>query len=330
MRSALSKLGRLSLFAALVSAGLMGMPTAMRGQESHPPIHAPSTYTLGPGDQLMFSGIAAEEIANRPFRVDPDGEVSLPMIGRLPAAGLTVPQFEEALNKRLSIYIREPQVVVTIAEFRSQPVSVVGAVRSPGTHQLEGQKNLMEMIALAGGFREDAGNVIKITRELEWGTIPLPGATIDSSKKFSLAEVKIRRILEARNPADNIPIMPRDVISVPKGELVYVIGGVNKAGGFILSEKEDMSVLQALSLAEGLDRTADSRHAKVLRLQSSQEQRIEIAVDVKKILGGTSKDVPLQAGDILFVPDSTVKRVGLRSTEAVIQAVTGVAIWRHY
>jgi len=111
---------------------------------------------------------------------------------------------------------------------------------------------------------------------------------------------------------------------------VYVIGGVNKAGGFILSEKEDMSVLQALSLAEGLDRTADSRHAKVLRLQSSQEQRIEIAVDVKKILGGTSKDVPLQAGDILFVPDSTVKRVGLRSTEAIIQAVTGVAIWRHY
>lgn len=327
MQSTLSKLRRSSLFAALVSAGLMWLPTAIPGQESPDAIQAPSTYTLGPGDQLTFSGVAADEIANRPFRVDPDGEVSLPMVGRLRAAGLTVPQFEEALNKRLSIYIREPQVVVTIAEFRSQPVSVVGAVRSPGTHQLEGKKNLMEMIALAGGFRDDAGNVIKITRELEWGAIPLPGATTDPSKKFSLAEVKIRRILEARSPADNISIMPRDVISVPKGELVYVIGGVNKVGGFILSEKENISVLQALSLAEGLDRTADSRHAKVLRLQSSQEHRIEIAVDVKKILDGSSKDVLLQAGDILFVPDSALKRVGMRSVEAMVQAATGLAIW---
>jgi polysaccharide export outer membrane protein len=260
--------------------------------------------------------------------VDADGQVNLPMVGRLSAAKLTLRQFEEALNKRLSIYIREPQVVVTIAEFRSQPVSVVGAVKSPGTHQLEGQKNFMEMIALAGGFREDAGNVIKVTRELEWGPIPLPGATIDPSEKFSLAEVNIRQILEAKNPAANISIMPHDVISVPKAELVYVIGGVNKAGGFILSERENMSVLQALSLAEGLERTCDPRHAKVLRLQSGQDQRIEISVDVKKILDGTSKDVPLQGGDILFVPDSTVKRVGLRTVEAMVQTATGIAIWR--
>ena len=89
-----------------------------------------------------------------------------------------------------------------------------------------------------------------------------------------------------------------------------------------------MSVLQALSLAEGLERTSDSHHAKVLRLQPGQEERIEISVDVKKILDGTSKDVPLRGGDILFVPDSTVKRVGMRTVEAMVQTVTGIAIWR--
>jgi polysaccharide biosynthesis/export protein len=312
----------------LPSVGLLHMPIAIRAQETAASIRTPSAYILGPGDQLMFSGIAADEIVNKPFRINPEGEVSLPMAGRLLASGLTLPQFEEALNKRLSIYIREPQVVATIAEFRSQPVSVVGAVKSPGMHQLEGRKSLTEIIALAGGFREDAGNVIKLTRELEWGVIPLAGVTTDPSNKFSLAEVKISEILEAKNPADNISIMPHDVISVPKGELVYVIGAVNKVGGFVLAEKENMSVLQALSLAEGLERTADSKHAKVLRVRSSQEQRIEIAVNVKKILDGTSLDVPLQPGDILFIPDSTAKRIAMRTMEAAVQTATGVVIWR--
>jgi len=277
----------------------------------------------------VFSGVAADEIAKQPFRIDADGQINLPMVGRLNASGLTVKQFEEALNKRLSVYVREPQVVATIAEFRSQPVSVVGAVKSPGTLQLEGHKSLMEMISMASGFREDAGNTIAITRELEWGTIPLPNARIDSSGKFSLAGVSIRQILEGNDPAANISIMPHDVITVPKAELVYVIGGVNKAGGFVLSEKENMSVLQALSLAEGLILTADSRHAKILRQQSeAQVQRVEIPVDVKKILEGTSKDVPLRGGDILFVPDSTAKRVGMRTMEAIVQAAVGAAIWR--
>lgn len=306
----------------------MHFPGAAVCQESQSAPPALSSYTLGPGDQLTFSGVSADEIANKPFRVDADGEVNLPMVGRLPASGLTLRQFEAELNKRLSIYIRQPQVVATITEFRSQPVSVVGAVRSPGTHQLEGRKNLMEMIALAGGFREDTGNVVYITRELEWGTIPLPNATTDSSKRFGLGRVNIKQLLDGNDPASNIPIMPHDVITVPKAELVYVIGGVNKAGGFVLTEKENMSVLQALSLAQGLERTADSRHARVLRLESDRVERVEITVDLKKILDGTSKDVALQGGDILFVPDSTAKRVGMRTMEAIVQAAVGVAIWR--
>jgi polysaccharide biosynthesis/export protein len=322
----LSRIGLSCLLAGALSTGPLAS-TAL-GQEAPATIHAPSSYTLGPGDQVTFAGIAADEIVNKPFRVDVDGQVSLPMVGRIPAAGLTLAQFEAALNTRLATYIREPQLVATITEFRSQSVSVLGAVRVPGTHQLEGRKSLMEMIALAGGFREDAGNIIKITRELDWGPIPLPNATTDPSQKFSLAEVQIRQILEATNPSDNIAIMPHDVISVPKGDLVYVIGGVNKAGGFILAEKENISVLQALSLAEGLGRTADSRHAKILRQNSDVEQRIEIAVDVKKILDGTAKDIPLRAGDIFFIPDSTAKRVGMRTLEAMVQTATGLAIWR--
>ena len=314
---------------AVIGTGLLGGGEQTAGQESPQAMHVPSTYTLGPNDQISFLGIDADEIVNRQFRLDSDGDVSLPMVGRLHAAGLSVRQFEETLNEHLSTYIRDPHVVVTITEFRSQPISVLGAVKSPGTYQLQGRKTVVEVISLAGGFREDAGNSIKITRELEWGTIPLPNAGIDPLGKFSVGEVRIKEILDAKDPENNILMMPHDVITVPRGELVYVIGEVKKAGGFILSERSNMSVLQALSLAEGSQPTADTRHARILRLEPGQEQRREIALNLRKILDGTSNDVPLQAGDILFVPGSAAKKAGVRTLEAMVQIGTGLAIWRY-
>ena len=328
MWSTRSKLPWRLVFIAVIGIGLLGGAGRTAGQDSPPAMHVPSTYTLGPNDQISFLGIDAEEIVNRQFRIDPEGDVNLPMVGRLRAAGLTIRQFEEVLNKQLSTYVREPHIVVAITEFRSQPVSVVGAVKAPGIYQLQGQKTVVEMISLAGGFREDAGNTIKITRELEWGKIPLGNASIDPGHKFSVAEVRIKEILEARNPQENILMMPHDVITVPRGELIYVIGDVKKAGGFILTERSNISVLQALSMAEGLGNTANTSHSKILRLESGQEQRTEIALNLKKILDGTSNDVPLQAGDILFVPGSAAKKVGVRTVEAMVQVGTGIAIWR--
>ena len=150
-------------------------------------------------------------------------------------------------------------VTVSVFEFRSQPVSVLGAVNTPGVHQIRGRKTLFEVISEAGGLKNEAGNSIKITRRKEFGAIPLPGAGADPSGEFSVAEVSVKSVMEARNPQENIQIQPNDVISVPKAELVYVIGAVKRAGGFILSEREQISVLQALSMAEGLDRVARPR-----------------------------------------------------------------------
>jgi polysaccharide export outer membrane protein len=287
MRSAHSELPWRLVFIAVISASLLNGAERVAGQDSLPA--APSTCTLGPNDQISFWGIDVDEIVNKQFRIGPEGDVSLPMVGRLRAAGLTIRQFEETLNKQLGTHIREPHVVVTITEFRSQSVSVLGAVRSPGTYQLQGRKTVVEMISLAGGFREDSGNTVKIARELEWGKIPLSNASIDPLGKFIVAEVRIKEILEAKNPEDNTLMMPHDVIAVPRGELVYVIGEVNKAGGFILTERSNMSVLQALSLAEGSQRTADTRHAKILRLEPGQEQRREIAVNLPRRLPGLGR-----------------------------------------
>jgi polysaccharide biosynthesis/export protein len=289
---------------------------------------APASYVLGSEDQLVIHVLDSDEIGTSPFRIDMRGYINVPLAGRLPAAGLTVEQLEVALTAKLKEYLQAPVVTVSVFEFRSQPVSILGAVNTPGVHQIRGNKTLFEVISEAGGFRTDAGSSIKITRRNEFGSIPLPGAAADPSGKFSVAEVSVKSIMEATNPQENVQILPHDVISVPKAELVYVIGAVKRAGGFVLSEREQISVLQALSLAEGLDRVASPANAKILRASAGATSRVEIPVDVNRILTGKIGDVQMVANDILFIPNSAAKNAAMRGLEAAIQLGTGIAIYR--
>jgi polysaccharide biosynthesis/export protein len=289
-----------------------------------------STYLLGADDQLQITGPEPDEQVGAPkiVSVDGEGDIQVPLVGRVHVAGMTVQQAEQELNKKLSIYVKHPQAALDVKELRSQPASVLGAVNQPGVHQVSGHKTLLEMISLAGGVRPDAGYSIRITRQVEWGCIPLPSATVDASGRFSVAQVKLQDIMEAKVPEENIQILPHDVISVPKAELIYVTGDVKKSGGFILGEKQNMSVLQAISMAEGLGTAPDTKHAKILRMTPGADKRSEIPVDLKTILQGKGQDVPLQGNDILFVPDSTGKKFAMRALEAAIQTGTGVAIYR--
>jgi len=289
-----------------------------------------STYLLGSEDELQITGPEPDEAVTAPkiVRVDGEGDIQVPLVGRVHVAGLTVQQAETEVNKKLSVYVKHPQASLDVKELRSQPASVLGAVNQPGVHQVEGHKTLLEMISLAGGVRPDAGYSIRITRQVEWGCLPLPNATLDASGRFTVAQVKLQDIMEAKVPEENIQILPHDVVTVPRAELVYVTGDVKKSGGFILGEKQNMSVLQAISMAEGLGTAPDTKHAKILRMVPEADQRTEIPVDLKTILQGKGKDVPLQGNDILFVPDSTGRKIALRALEAAIQTGTGLAIYR--
>jgi polysaccharide export outer membrane protein len=325
-----ARVGWMGFGALLLAIGAMGQGNRSTATTSPETCGSQvrSTYLLGPDDELAISGPELDVPPNKTIRVDGDGNVQVPLTGRVHVAGLTVQQSELEINKRLSTYIRDPQVAIDVKELRSQPASVLGAVNTPGIHQVQGHKSLMEMISMAGGIRQDAGYSIRITRQREWGCIPLANATVDPSGRFSVAQVNLQSIMEAKTPEENIQILPHDVITVPKAELIYVTGEVKKSGGFVLGERQTMSVLQAISLAEGLGQTADKKHAKILRLNPGADQRVEIAVDLKKIYENKTSDVSLQGNDILFVPGNTGKKVALRALEAVIQTGSGVAIYR--
>ena len=278
------------------------------------------TYTLGPGDQVVIRAVNVEEIDNKPIVIDARGNVDLPVVGRIQAAGLNQEQLEDAVKERLRKFLVDPDVSVSLLEMRSQPVSVLGSVQAPGVHQLQGQKTLFEVLSLAGGLRTDAGDKVKITRRLEWGRLPLPDAADDPTGKFSVGSVDVKSIMSATNPAENILIKPNDVVSVPKGEIIYVIGAVKKPGGFVLGQNRSLSALQVLSLAEGLERTAAGKRAKIMRALPGSEDRTELPVDLDKILAGKTSDMPLKADDILFIPTSAGKSVGYRALEGLAQA----------
>jgi len=304
---------------------LIVIPVSNTGLEQR---RTPSSYVLGPGDQVGVQVLDLEELEDRKVRVDLRGEINLPLAGRLHVAGMTIDQVESLVATRLQAYLRQPTVTVSIDEYRSQPVSVLGAVGTPGVVQLQGRKSLFEVLSMAGGLKQEAGNLVVITRQREWGVIPLTNAKQDPSGKFTTAELSVRSIMAGKNPEENILIQPNDVISVPRAELVYVIGAVKRPGGYVLNERETISVLQALSLAEGLDRAASPKTAKVLRSVDGSAQRSETAVDVRKILSGQSKDMPLSPNDILFIPTSAVRNAALRGAEAALQIGTGIAIYR--
>jgi polysaccharide export outer membrane protein len=277
----------------------------------------------------MVRGMHADEVVDKPFRIEADGNISLPMVGSLRAGGLSIERFQADLTERLKQFYQEPQISVSITDFRSQPVSVVGAVANPGIHQLQGRKTILELLSMVGGVRGDAGPVLKITRRIEWGPIPLEGGHPDESGEFSLAELNLRDLLDAKRPTENIAVRPMDVISVPASAIVYVIGEVRKSGGFVLGSRSSLSALEALSLAEGFQPKAAPKNAKVLRTSTTPDrQRTEIPVNLSKILAGKAPDMALKPDDILYVPNSAAKTATMRTVEAAVQIGTGLVVWR--
>jgi polysaccharide biosynthesis/export protein len=285
-------------------------------------------YLLGPDDQIKIWAFGVEEIADKPVRIDPSGDIDLPLIGKVHAGGLTVEQFKAELVSRFSKEIRTPRVSVEIVDFGSQPVSVMGAVNHPGVYQLHGRKTLMEVVSMADGLKPEAGPRINISRELKYGPIPLRTPMTDSTGNFSVAQVAVKDLLAGTNPAENILILPHDVVTVPLAESVYVIGAVKKAGEVNLKNNANITVLQALASAEGLGPNPSPQHAKIVRPIPGSTERKEIPVDLTKVQAGKAEDIVMRANDILVVPDSAAKKAMYRAIEAAVQTATGVAIFR--
>ncbi len=315
-----------AIFQFLIAAWLCALVAAQT--QDLKGTRAPS-YILGPNDQITVDVVELPEFYGKTYRLDADGSVSLPLVGRVQAAGLTLSQFEADLRSRLTTQVKTPHLVTSVVETRSQPVSVMGAVNTPGTQQLMGNRTLFDVLALAGGVKPDAGDIIKVTRRADEGRLDLPGAAQDPATGRMTAEVNLRDVVDLKNPAVNIPVRPYDEISVTPAQLLYVVGNVKKPGAIALTRSHSISTLEALSMAEGLAPNAAAKSAKILRKgPGGGPIRERLPVNLKNILSGKDEDLQLQPNDILYVPDNSSRRFTVKAAETAVQTVSGIIIWR--
>lgn len=270
------------------------------------------SYRLGPNDQIVIRAFEMEELSDKPFRVDSDGTVSLPLIGRVGISGLTVPNAEQQLATLMKKYVRQPQVTITVAQFRTEPVVLTGAFKAPGIYPLQGRRTLGDMVAAAGGLTPDASGQLRVTRRLEPGSTPLANAEDDPDGKISTIQMSTSEV----KAIGDIVLQSDDVITADRAGMVYVAGEVARSGSFQIGERDSISVMQAVTMAGGLTHDALPDQARILR-PVGDTRRTEIALDVQRIFAGLDEDRPLLPNDVLYVPGRK-QHNGWRTTAMIL------------
>jgi polysaccharide export outer membrane protein len=267
-----------------------------------------SDLRLGVGDLVELNVYNVPELSTK-TRVGSNGDVYLPLIDYVHVGGLTLEEAQALIEKRYGDggFLKDPHVTVFVDEYASQGASVLGEVAKPGVYPVLGQQRLLDLVSAAGGFSDKAGRVVTVTHRNQ------PDKPIN--------------VTLARNPADtpesNIAVYPGDTIAVHRADIVYVVGEVGRPSGFQM-DSGNLTVLQAIALAGGVNRTAKLGAAKIIR--KTPQGMTETPVHLKKILEAKAPDLPMQADDILFVPTSTAKVAAARTAEAAIQAATALSI----
>jgi len=274
------------------------------------PTSAPA-IRLDAGDLLEITIFDTPELSGK-FRVDSRGTVTLAVGGAVPVQGLTAEQAAIAIERLLRDrdILKNPHVTVLVLEYATQGVSVLGEVKQPGIYPLQGKHGVLDYITLAGGFGPNASKVVSIThRAPPWDTVHV-----------NLAGK------QAGSLENDVEVQPGDRVVALRAGVVYVIGDVGKPGGYVV-DGNGVTVVQALALAQGMNRTAKSSG---MLIRQAGAERTETQLALTKILENKAPDHKLQDGDIVYVPMSGAKDWTNKGVSAAIQMAVGMVIYGHY
>jgi len=252
--------------------------------------HSTVDYKIGPGDLLNVKVMQAPELDSE-ARVNSQNSISLPLLGNVEVAGLTAVGAQQRIADLLSErYMYDPHVVVSISEYKSKRVAVIGSVQTPGTYELLGKGSLLDALAQAGGLADDASEIAYVTRR-------------DEAGNEKSVQIDLDLLLDKGQSDLNIPIHMGDVVYIPETGVVYVDGAVNKPGSFPL--EEDMTVSKAVTAAGGLNDVAQASDIKLVRNVNGQIQITPL--DLELIQAGSESDIELQDQDVVVVGKSGIK-----------------------
>jgi polysaccharide export outer membrane protein len=324
-----------AIFLAAILCSAAGAQTkAFAGEASTPSATAqvaPRTQTndngdagdsvISPDDVIEVYALDVPELS-RQYRVSPTGKVVLPLLpDALPASGMTPADFSEELATQLKGrgLVTNPHIVVTIISSRLKSVAITGAVKMPQIYPVFGKTTLLDILSQAQGLADDASNVAIISR----------GSAGEQATGETTQSVDIKKLLQDADPKDNVDIYPGDRVTVPHAGIVYVVGAVNKPGGFMLKTTNGMTVLQALAMAEDVKLDSVKSKAVIIRPDpNAPEGHEQLPVNLNLVLQGKQPDVVMLADDILYVPESASKRAFRNIGQAALQAATLAVVYR--
>lgn len=294
-------------------------------------------YKLGPEDVLTLTVFNLPEMTQT-VRVENDGSIALKLLGHVKVAGLTTSQLRDMLQTDLGkTYLQDPHVTIFIKQFHSTPVSIVGAVAKPGLYQLPGPRTLIQVLAMAGGTNlpgTAAGNMQGGAPAGRWAYITRKDGFADLTpvngiQKIAPDQVKVDlgRLLYSHDTALDITVKPFDTITISKAGVVYVVGDVQKAGGFTLEDVDHLTALQALSLAQGCSTSCNMHHDEIIHTSPDGTRQVSF-VNLGKVMKGKAKDPILTANDMLVVPSSSMKAFAYSGVGTALSTVSGLIIWR--
>lgn len=288
------------------------------------PLSSGQPYVLEPGDQIVLQASNAEELSGKPFRIETDGSIDLPLLGRMHPAGLTVEQFETKVRTELAQYVRDPQLTVTVTQFRAQNVTFTGAFRTPGVYALQGRHTLTEMLAIAGGLTDNASRVLRITRRQVNGKLPLTNVRLHADGQSSVGELDIT-VAGGRTAADDFELKPNDVVSAFAVDPIVIGGEIAKPGIVPLGDHKSLSLMQVVYMSGGLTKDASNKRITIFRTEPDSGKRQELQVSLAKIQRGKSPDLQLFPQDMVIVPRSNGK-IASRQVLALTTGLTVAAI----
>lgn len=292
--------------------------------QSQSPTPATSGMLIGPGDTVTIFVADGEELS-KTWPVNASGFLNLPTVGRVQAAGLTPEQLEKELADRLKRYLKNPQVTVSVADYKSRPVTISGAVERPGFVQLQGPTPLYSALLQVGGPNKDAGPTLTLTRKIESGAIPHPRARLSDDGKYSSVELAVPDVTRGYGQDAALTVMPYDVVTIAEGKkqrLVYISGEVQRPGAIELVTQDTISVSKALATAGGFTKTAKAGKAMIRHINADGMETAVAFVDLNKVLSGKVADFALSDGDVVIVPSSTLRQYAqVASQSAVTQGI---------
>ena len=269
--------------------------------------------SIGPDDELDVSVYGVPDLSQH-VRVDTSGDAHLLLVGPVHVEGLSSAEAQAVIEKQLveGRFVKNPHVTVYVKEFTSESVSVIGEVNKPGNYPALSTRRLYDAFQQAGGLTATAGRVT-ITHS---GELNNPTIVTLSNDPIKSAQA-------------NVEIMPGDAITVSKAPIVYVMGNVNKPGGYVLDNDsnvkdfEGLTVMRVLALASGPVQGAALNKSRIIRRTANGIQ--ELPIPLKKIMAGKAPDPPLEAEDILYIPGKWSSNY----LTAVLTTLTTAAIFRY-